>query len=52
VAIFEGIKVISQGRQGAVDRELTLSGIKGLPAPEAAITDWYRMCDELTLTAT
>jgi hypothetical protein len=36
------------GRGWAVHRELTVAGLQGIPVPEDAMTDWYRMCDELT----
>ena len=31
-----------------VHRELTVSGLRGIPVPEDATADWHRMCDELT----
>jgi hypothetical protein len=30
-----------------VHRELTVAGLHGIPVPQAAMGDWYRMCDEL-----
>jgi hypothetical protein len=36
------------GRGWTVYCELTLSGLQGPAVPEAAKTDWYRMCDKLT----
>ena len=31
-----------------VHRELTVAGLKGIPVPVDAMTDWYRMFDYLT----
>jgi hypothetical protein len=31
-----------------VHRELTVAGLQGIPVPQEAMTDWYRMCDEMT----
>jgi hypothetical protein len=31
-----------------VHRELTVSGLRGIPVPEDAMADWRRMCDEPT----
>ncbi len=30
-----------------VHRELTVAGLQGILVPQAAMGDWYRMCDEL-----
>ena len=44
--IFDFIASASQGWR--VYRELTLTGLQGLPVPEHSLTDWHHMCDELT----
>ena len=40
--------VIDAGGGWAVHRELTVAGLQGIPMPQDAMTDWYRMCDEMT----
>ena len=39
--------IATRGQGWKVYRELTLVGLQGLPVPEDAMQDWYRMCDEL-----
>jgi hypothetical protein len=43
--VFASIAKTDQG--WTVYRELTLTGLQGLPVPAAAMADWSRMCDEL-----
>jgi hypothetical protein len=44
--VFEWVREARAGWD--VHRELTVSGLRGIPVPEDAMTDWHRMCDELT----
>ena len=43
--VFASITKAGQG--WTVYRELTLTGLQGLPVPAAAMDDWARMCDAL-----
>jgi hypothetical protein len=43
--VFAAIAAADQGWM--VHRELTLTGLQGLPVPAAAIVDWSRMCHDL-----
>ena len=43
--IFNTIRAAGGGWD--VHRELTVAGLHGIPVPQAAMGDWYRMCDEL-----
>ena len=44
--VFDAVRDARRG--WVVHRELTVVGLQGLPAPQDAMADWNRMCDELT----
>ena len=44
--VFNAVR--DAGGGWAVHRELTVAGLQGIPVPQDAMTDWYRMCDEIT----
>ena len=43
--IFDTVREAGGGWD--IHRELTVAGLQGIPVPQAAMGDWYRMCDEL-----